>query len=81
MCTRALATRADLKADAILPVPQCGKSTTVGLVERFYDTLSGIVTLDGVPLEDLNVASFRSQMSLVSQEPTLYRGSIRFNVL
>jgi len=60
---------------------QCGKSTTIGLVERFYDPLSGIVTLDGVPLEDLNVASFRSHTALVSQEPTLYRGSVRFNVL
>jgi ATP-binding cassette subfamily B (MDR/TAP) protein 1 len=60
---------------------QCGKSTTIGLVERFYDPLTGSVTLDGVPLSALNVASFRSQMSLVSQEPTLYRGSVRFNVL
>jgi ATP-binding cassette subfamily B (MDR/TAP) protein 1 len=59
----------------------CGKSTTIGLVERFYDPLSGSVTLDGVPLDELNVESFRSQMALVSQEPSLYRGSIKFNIL
>lgn len=59
----------------------CGKSTTIGLVERFYDPQLGNVTLDGVALDELNVTSFRSQMALVSQEPTLYRGSVRFNIL
>lgn len=59
----------------------CGKSTTIQLLERFYDPLIGRVTLDGVDLRDLNVASFRSNMALVSQEPTLYAGSVRFNIL
>lgn len=59
----------------------CGKSTTVSLMERFYDPLSGRVTLDGTDLSSLNVGSFRSHMSIVSQEPTLYRGSIKFNIL
>lgn len=59
----------------------CGKSTTIGLLERFYDVLAGRVTLDGVPINELNVASFRSQIALVGQEPTLYGGTIRFNIL
>ena len=59
----------------------CGKSTTIQLALRFYDSLSGSVTLDGKPLSDLNVNSFREQIALVSQEPTLYAGSIRFNIL
>ncbi|CAK9780046.1 multidrug efflux pump [Cutaneotrichosporon oleaginosum] len=59
----------------------CGKSTTVQLIERFYDPLSGSITLDGVDIRNLNVASYRSAIALVSQEPTLYTGSIRFNIL
>jgi len=51
------------------------------MLERFYDPLIGRVTLDGIDIRELNVASYRSQMSLVSQEPTLYAGSVRFNVL
>lgn len=58
----------------------CGKSTTVQLIERFYDPLEGHITLDGTDIRDLNVASYRSQIALVSQEPTLYAGTIRFNV-
>ncbi|WWD20569.1 hypothetical protein CI109_105045 [Kwoniella shandongensis] len=59
----------------------CGKSTTIQLLERFYDPLAGRVTLDGIDIRDLNVASYRSQVALVSQEPTLYAGSVRFNIL
>lgn len=59
----------------------CGKSTTIQLIERFYDPLAGTVELDGVDIRNLNVASLRSQIALVSQEPTLYAGSLRFNVL
>lgn len=51
------------------------------MIERFYDPLIGRVTLDGVDIKDINVASYRSNVSLVSQEPTLYAGSVRFNVL
>lgn len=59
----------------------CGKSTTIQLIERFYDPMSGVVKLDGVDVRELNVASYRNQIALVSQEPTLYAGSIRFNIL
>ncbi|KAM5442226.1 multidrug-resistance transporter mdr2 [Microsporum ferrugineum] len=59
----------------------CGKSTTISLVERFYDTLSGGVYIDGKDISRLNVNSYRSHLALVSQEPTLYQGTIRDNVL
>lgn len=59
----------------------CGKSTTIQMLERFYDPLIGRVTLDGHDIKDLNVSSYRSHLALVSQEPTLYAGSVRFNVL
>ncbi|KAK2834902.1 multidrug-resistance transporter mdr2 [Arthroderma sp. PD_2] len=59
----------------------CGKSTTISLVERFYDTLSGGVYIDGKDISRLNVNSYRSHLALVSQEPTLYQGTIRENIL
>lgn len=59
----------------------CGKSTSIGLLNRFYDPLAGQVTLDGMDIRRLNVASYRSQLALVSQEPTLYTGTIRSNIL
>ncbi|KAK8850386.1 hypothetical protein IAR55_004304 [Kwoniella newhampshirensis] len=59
----------------------CGKSTTIQMLERFYDPLVGKVTLDGIDIRELNVSSYRSQVALVSQEPTLYAGTVRFNIL
>jgi ATP-binding cassette, subfamily B (MDR/TAP), member 1 len=49
-------------------------------VERFYDPISGVVTLDGVDIKDINLRWLRSQIGLVSQEPTLFATTIRANV-
>ncbi|KAG1825478.1 P-loop containing nucleoside triphosphate hydrolase protein [Suillus subaureus] len=59
----------------------CGKSTVIQLLERFYDPLSGRISLDGELIDEFNVQAYRQQISLVSQEPTLYAGTIRFNIL
>ncbi|OJJ48822.1 hypothetical protein ASPZODRAFT_139784 [Penicilliopsis zonata CBS 506.65] len=59
----------------------CGKSTTIALLERFYDALSGGVFVDGKDITRLNVNSYRSYLALVSQEPTLYQGTIKDNIL
>ncbi|KAJ5661558.1 uncharacterized protein N7477_009174 [Penicillium maclennaniae] len=59
----------------------CGKSTTIALLERFYDALSGGVYVDGHNIADLNLNSYRSHLALVSQEPTLYQGTIKDNIL
>jgi len=48
----------------------CGKSTAVGLVERFYDPLVGEVLVDGMNVGGYNLAEYRKSISLVSQEPT-----------
>mgnify|MGYP001268923243 CR=1 FL=1 len=37
--------------------------------------------LDGEKITDLNVQEYRKQLALVSQEPSLYAGTIRFNIL
>ena len=59
----------------------CGKSTTIALMERFYDPLSGGVFVDGKEISSLNINDYRGFLALVSQEPTLYQGSVRENVL
>ncbi|KIW16602.1 hypothetical protein PV08_03790 [Exophiala spinifera] len=59
----------------------CGKSTTIALMERFYDPLSGGVYVDGKEISSLNLTDYRSHLALVSQEPTLYQGTIKENIL
>ncbi|KAL7976562.1 hypothetical protein Chor_008511 [Crotalus horridus] len=58
----------------------CGKSTLVQLLERFYDPLSGEVLLDGENEKQLNIQWLRSQIGIVSQEPTLFGCSIAENI-
>lgn len=65
---------------ALVGASGSGKSTIVSLVERFYDPISGVVKLDGVNVKDLNIKWLRSQIGLVSQEPTLFGTSIKENV-
>lgn len=59
----------------------CGKSTTIALLERFYNPLAGGIFVDGREISSLNVNDYRSFIALVSQEPTLYAGTIRENIL
>ncbi|RUS77640.1 hypothetical protein EGW08_014600 [Elysia chlorotica] len=58
----------------------CGKSTSVQLVERFYDPEGGQVFLDKFGIKDLNIGWLRSQIGLVSQEPILFDRSIADNI-
>ena len=57
-----------------------GKSTCIALIERYYDPAAGLVTLDGIPIKDINVRHLRSMIGLVSQEPILFGTTIRENV-
>ncbi|KAK9455730.1 P-loop containing nucleoside triphosphate hydrolase protein [Dipodascopsis uninucleata] len=59
----------------------CGKSTTIGLIEAFYRPLAGQVLLDGENITEFNINAYREQIALVQQEPTLYSGTIRENVM
>lgn len=58
----------------------CGKSTLIALLERFYDTNSGQILMDGINIAELDVKTYRSLIALVGQEPTLYSGTIRENL-
>ncbi|KAI6035800.1 P-loop containing nucleoside triphosphate hydrolase protein [Pisolithus marmoratus] len=66
---------------ALVGASGCGKSTVIQLIERFYDPSVGRVLLDGQPINECNIQEYRKQIALVSQEPTLYAGTIRFNIL
>ncbi|KAK5990194.1 ABC multidrug transporter atrD [Cladobotryum mycophilum] len=66
---------------ALVGASGCGKSTTISLLERFYDPLAGGIYVDGQSINTLNVADYRSFIALVSQEPTLYQGTIKENIL
>lgn len=66
---------------ALVGASGCGKSTTIAMLERFYNPLVGGVYVDGKEISSLNVNSYRNHLALVSQEPTLYQGTIRENIL
>ena len=66
---------------ALVGASGCGKSTTIQLLERFYDPLAGGVFVDNKDISSYNVNNYRSFLSLVSQEPTLYQGTVKENVL
>jgi len=58
-----------------------GKTTLVGLLLRFHDPLQGSVSLDGNDVKDLKLSSLRGSISLVSQNTTLFPGTVRDNIL
>ncbi|VUC24318.1 unnamed protein product [Clonostachys rosea] len=58
----------------------CGKSTTISLLERFYDPVLGQILIDGKDISEININDYRSHISVVSQEPSLFQGSIRENI-
>ncbi|KAH7071899.1 leptomycin B resistance protein pmd1 [Paraphoma chrysanthemicola] len=65
---------------ALVGASGCGKSTSISLLERFYDATKGTILYNGQDITTLSPSSYRAQLSLVAQEPTLYEGTIRENV-
>lgn len=52
----------------------------IALLQRFYDPDSGVITLDGIEIRELQLKWLRQQMGLVSQEPVLFNDTIRANI-
>ena len=61
--------------------PGSGKSTLLSLVSRIFDVTSGRVTLDGQNIRDMGLAHLRNRISFMPQEPFLFEGRIRDNIL
>uniref|UniRef100_A0A8C4XV46 Bile salt export pump n=1 Tax=Falco tinnunculus TaxID=100819 RepID=A0A8C4XV46_FALTI len=57
-----------------------GKSTTMQLIQRFYDPTDGMITLDGHDIRSLNIQWLRSQIGIVEQEPVLFATTIAENI-
>ena len=58
-----------------------GKSTIAKLICRFYDPTRGSITLDNINLKDISLQSLHRQLGIVPQEPFLFHGTIKENIL
>ncbi|KAL6659319.1 hypothetical protein ACP70R_003359 [Stipagrostis hirtigluma subsp. patula] len=68
------------KVVALVGSSGCGKSTVIALVQRFYDPISGEILIDGQNIKDLDLKSLRKNIGSVSQEPSLFSGTIMDNL-
>lgn len=68
------------KVTAIVGRSGSGKSTLISLIPRFYDPTEGSVCLDGRDVREYRLPDLRSQISLVSQDVTLFNDTVRRNI-
>ena len=69
------------KTTALVGPSGSGKSSILNLIPRFYDPDTGSVKIDNQDIKELSIASVRSSIALVSQEPILFDMSIHDNIL
>lgn len=69
------------KVTALVGHTGAGKSTVANLLQRYYDVSEGSVTIGGVDVRDLSLHSLRSNIGMVAQDPFLFDGSVRDNLL
>ena len=65
---------------AILGKTGSGKSSIVNLISRLYDATSGQISVDGIPITQLNLDSLRSAIGFVPQDPFLFSDTISNNI-
>ncbi|KAL5145777.1 ABC transporter B family member 19 [Glycine soja] len=68
------------KTIALVGSSGCGKSTVISLVSRFYDPSRGEIFIDHHNIKDLNLKFLRRNIGAVSQEPSLFAGTIKDNL-
>jgi len=65
---------------ALVGASGSGKSTTLSLLQRFYDVGSGTIRVDGVDIRDVRLRALRQRFAYVEQEPTIFAGTIAENI-
>ncbi|UPW17534.1 ABC transporter ATP-binding protein/permease [Agarivorans sp. TSD2052] len=68
------------KVVALVGPSGAGKTTLFELLQRFYDPQSGMVTLGGVDIRQLDPTALRQQMALVPQQPALFSSDVYHNI-
>ncbi|MCB1558444.1 MAG: ATP-binding cassette domain-containing protein, partial [Alphaproteobacteria bacterium] len=68
------------RVTALVGASGSGKTTILSLVLRFYDPISGTVTIDGTDIKEVSLSSLRKQMALVSQDVTIFDDTIMGNI-
>jgi ATP-binding cassette, subfamily B, bacterial len=65
---------------ALVGASGSGKSTTLSLLQRFYDVSGGVIRVDGVDIRDARLRALRQRFAYVEQEPTIFAGTIAENI-
>jgi subfamily B ATP-binding cassette protein MsbA len=66
---------------ALVGLSGSGKSTIASLIPRFYDPAAGTISIDGIDIRTIKVNSLRQHIGMVLQDPILFSGTIRENIL
>lgn len=66
---------------ALVGLSGAGKTTLASLIPRFYDVTAGRITIDGVDVRDVDLTELRAHIGLVPQEPLLFAGTVKENLL
>ncbi|PTB65292.1 P-loop containing nucleoside triphosphate hydrolase protein [Trichoderma citrinoviride] len=66
---------------ALVGASGCGKTSIISLLERFYDLDKGRILCNGQDISEVNIFNYRKHLSLVAQEPTLFQGTLRDNII
>ncbi|MFP9139053.1 ABC transporter ATP-binding protein [Devosia sp. XGJD_8] len=65
---------------ALVGASGSGKSTTLSLLQRFYDVMAGAILVDGIDIRDVRLSDLRQRFAYVEQEPIIFAGTIAENI-
>ncbi|MEQ8191676.1 MAG: ABC transporter ATP-binding protein [Candidatus Eremiobacterota bacterium] len=69
------------KIIAIVGQSGSGKTTLIDIIMGFYEATSGEITIDGIPLKDIDINSYRQKIGYVPQDSVLFNNTIKANLL